>query len=230
MVPDPAADPVARLEHDHRPAGGDDLARRGQPGEAGADDHDVRVAERLLAARPVLGAPRRRRAPPRPRPSRPCPRRTAAACDRRMPHEPGYSAAGRERSAFDTRSAELLGIELLEATPELVRAPPAPSRPSAAPLGGIIHGGAMMALADDGGGMCAFLNMPPGASGTATIESKTNFLRGVSEGALTATTRPLHVGRTTGGARDRDHARGRQAGREGHADSSSPLAHGFGAA
>jgi len=96
------------------------------------------------------------------------------------------------RTAF----AELLGIEPLEATPELVRAR-LPFSPERCTLGGIIHGGAMMALADDCGGMCAFLNMPPGASGTATIESKTNFLRGVSEGALTATTRPLHVGRTT---------------------------------
>jgi uncharacterized protein (TIGR00369 family) len=95
-----------------------------------------------------------------------------------------------------TPFAALLGIELLEATPELVRGR-LPFSPERCTLGGIIHGGAMMALADDCGGMCAFLNMPPGASGTATIESKTNFLRGVSEGALTATTRPLHVGRTT---------------------------------
>ncbi|HWE34630.1 MAG TPA: PaaI family thioesterase [Solirubrobacteraceae bacterium] len=90
----------------------------------------------------------------------------------------------------------LLGIELLEATPELVRAR-LPYSPERCTLGAIIHGGAMMALADDCGGLCAFLNMPSGASGTATIESKTNFLRGVSEGALTATTRPLHLGRTT---------------------------------
>jgi uncharacterized protein (TIGR00369 family) len=95
-----------------------------------------------------------------------------------------------------TPFSQLLGIELLEATPELVRAS-LPFSPERCTLGGIIHGGAMMALADDCGGLCAFLNMPPGASGTATIESKTNFLRGASDGALTATTRPLHVGRTT---------------------------------
>jgi uncharacterized protein (TIGR00369 family) len=44
--------------------------------------------------------------------------------------------------------------------------------------------------------VCAFLNLPQGAAGTATIESKTNFLRGVRDGALTASTRPLHRGRT----------------------------------
>jgi uncharacterized protein (TIGR00369 family) len=53
-----------------------------------------------------------------------------------------------------------------------------------------------MALADSCGGACAFLNLPEGAIATATIESKTNFLRPVREGAVTATTRPLHGGRT----------------------------------
>ena len=59
-----------------------------------------------------------------------------------------------------------------------------------------MHGGALMALADSCGGLCAFLNLPEGSTGTATIESKTNFLRAVREGTLTATTRPLHRGRT----------------------------------
>ena len=62
--------------------------------------------------------------------------------------------------------------------------------------GGLMHGGALMALADTCGGVCAFLNLPEDANGTATIESKTNFLRGVREGAITASTRPLHAGRT----------------------------------
>ena len=61
---------------------------------------------------------------------------------------------------------------------------------------GVMHGGALIALADNCGGVCAFLNLPAGARGTATIESKTNFLRAVRDGAVTATTRPLHAGRT----------------------------------
>jgi 1,4-dihydroxy-2-naphthoyl-CoA hydrolase len=60
----------------------------------------------------------------------------------------------------------------------------------------VLHGGAIMALADNCGGVCAFLNLPEGARGTATVESKTNFLRAVRDGAITATTRPLHKGRT----------------------------------
>jgi uncharacterized protein (TIGR00369 family) len=62
--------------------------------------------------------------------------------------------------------------------------------------GGLLHGGALMVLADSLGGICAFLNVPEG-SGTATIESKTNFFRGVRQGTVHATTHPLHVGRTT---------------------------------
>jgi 1,4-dihydroxy-2-naphthoyl-CoA hydrolase len=61
--------------------------------------------------------------------------------------------------------------------------------------GGILHGGALMAFADTLGAVCAFLNLPAGA-GTATISSSTNLLRSVREGVLTATARPLHVGRS----------------------------------
>jgi uncharacterized protein (TIGR00369 family) len=62
--------------------------------------------------------------------------------------------------------------------------------------GGVLHGGALMALADSSGGACAFLNLPAGAAGTTTIESKTNFLRAVREGYVESRSRPLHTGRT----------------------------------
>ena len=91
--------------------------------------------------------------------------------------------------------AVLVGIELVEATPQLVRGRLEWS-PERCTAGGLMHGAAVMALADSCGGVCAFLNLPEGAAGTSTIESKTNFLRAVREGALTATTRPLHSGRT----------------------------------
>ena len=62
---------------------------------------------------------------------------------------------------------------------------------------GLMHGGAVMALADSAGGACAAANLPEGATGTSTIESKTNFLGAVRDGVVTATARPLHVGSTT---------------------------------
>jgi len=60
----------------------------------------------------------------------------------------------------------------------------------------VLHGGVLMALADTLGAICAYLNLPAGAT-TATIESKTNFFRGVRAGRISAEARPLHVGRTT---------------------------------
>jgi uncharacterized protein (TIGR00369 family) len=61
--------------------------------------------------------------------------------------------------------------------------------------GGALHGGVLMSLADNLGGVCAYLNLPAGA-GTATISSSTNFVRAVRDGTVTATAVPLRVGRT----------------------------------
>jgi 1,4-dihydroxy-2-naphthoyl-CoA hydrolase len=87
-----------------------------------------------------------------------------------------------------------LGMTLDEATPQLVRGSLRWS-PGLCTTGGVMNGGAVMSLADNVGALCAFLNLPSGA-GTATVESATNFFRGVREGALHATARPLHVGRS----------------------------------
>lgn len=89
--------------------------------------------------------------------------------------------------------AATLGIDVLSSGPDEVRTR-IMWHESLTTAGGILHGGALMALADATGGLCAFLNLPAGA-GTATIESKTNFLRPVASGAATAASKPLHVGR-----------------------------------
>jgi uncharacterized protein (TIGR00369 family) len=60
----------------------------------------------------------------------------------------------------------------------------------------IVHGGAMMAFADDLGGTTAGLNTPPGM-GTTTVESKSNFFRACPPGRVTGVAVPLHVGRRT---------------------------------
>jgi uncharacterized protein (TIGR00369 family) len=62
---------------------------------------------------------------------------------------------------------------------------------------GLLHGGVIMALADTAGAVCASANLPEGATGTSTIESKTNFLGAVREGRVVATARPLHAGSST---------------------------------
>ena len=91
--------------------------------------------------------------------------------------------------------ANLIGAELLSATPEEVRGR-IKWASELCTTGDVLHGGALMALADSIGAYCAVLNLPPGA-GTATIESKTNFFRAVREGFVEAVSTPLHVGRST---------------------------------
>jgi 1,4-dihydroxy-2-naphthoyl-CoA hydrolase len=91
---------------------------------------------------------------------------------------------------------EYLGIEMVSASPHEVKARLAWSEDRCT-AGGIMHGGALMGLADNLGGFCAFLNLPEGAAGTATIESKTNFFGPVRGGYAHAISRPLHTGRRT---------------------------------
>ncbi len=88
----------------------------------------------------------------------------------------------------------VLGAEATKAEPDEVRAHLGwdPARCTA---GGLMHGGVLMALADSVGAWCAFLHLPEGAN-TTTVESKTNFLRGVRGGKVEAIARPLHAGRT----------------------------------
>jgi 1,4-dihydroxy-2-naphthoyl-CoA hydrolase len=87
----------------------------------------------------------------------------------------------------------MLGIRLAEATSDAVRAE-LDWRAELCTAGGVLHGGALMSLADTAGAVCAFLNLPAGAEGTTTIESKTNLLAAVRGGTITATATPLHVG------------------------------------
>jgi uncharacterized protein (TIGR00369 family) len=91
--------------------------------------------------------------------------------------------------------AERLGVGVDAATREVVRGGLDWSA-ELCTAGGVLHGGALMALADSLGALCAYLNLPEGAT-TATLESKTNFFRGVRSGRVTATSRPLHVGRSS---------------------------------
>ena len=69
--------------------------------------------------------------------------------------------------------------------------------PSLCTADGILHGGVLMALADSAGAACALLNLPIDATGTTTIESKTNFMGAVRNGSVSATSTPLHRGGTT---------------------------------
>ena len=63
---------------------------------------------------------------------------------------------------------------------------------------GTLHGGAMMALADSVGAVATVINLPSGAKGTTTLESKTNFLKAAPAGEIvSAICRPVHKGART---------------------------------
>ena len=91
---------------------------------------------------------------------------------------------------------DLLGIQLVEVTPDRVLAS-LKVRPELCTTGKILHGGTIMAFADTLGAIGTVVNMPQGY-GTATIESKTNFVGGAAEGStVTGETTPVHKGRST---------------------------------
>jgi putative phosphoribosyl transferase len=112
---------------------------------------------------------------------------------------PAGPGAGESRGELDGLVAMMpfaagLGVVLDAAAPGEVRGRMAWA-PQRCTSGGILHGGVLMALADSLGGICAFLNLPPGVL-TATTSSATVFTRAVRSGQVIAVTRPLHVGRT----------------------------------
>jgi 1,4-dihydroxy-2-naphthoyl-CoA hydrolase len=93
--------------------------------------------------------------------------------------------------------AELMGVTFIGAERDRVVARML-VRPDLCTLNHTIHGGAVMALADSVGAAATVINLPEGAKGTTTIESKTNFIGGAKEGtAVVATATPVHRGRRT---------------------------------
>ena len=92
--------------------------------------------------------------------------------------------------------AQFLGIKITHVSPERVTAE-LKAREEFNNRFGIMHGGAIMALADNTGGTATTANLKPGQS-TTTIESKTNFFAAVPIGDIAyAECTPLHRGRTT---------------------------------
>src|ERR1700722_462943 len=90
--------------------------------------------------------------------------------------------------------ARQLGMMLDEASAERVVARLAWA-PELCTASGVMHGGALMSLADTVGGRVPSLGLPEGAT-TATITSTTQLLRPVNGGTVRAVAVPLHRGRT----------------------------------
>jgi uncharacterized protein (TIGR00369 family) len=100
------------------------------------------------------------------------------------------------RSEEQPPFADLMGMRITHVSPDRVTAE-MPVTDKLTNRNNVLHGGALMALADNLGGTAAVANLPPGAS-TATIESKTNFFASIPVGDVArAECTPLHRGRTT---------------------------------
>ena len=88
-----------------------------------------------------------------------------------------------------------LGIEFTEIGPDYLRATMPVDERTRQPYG-LLHGGASVLLAETlgstAGGMCV-----DDGEGVVGIEINANHLRGVREGEVTGTARPLHLGRST---------------------------------
>jgi 1,4-dihydroxy-2-naphthoyl-CoA hydrolase len=92
--------------------------------------------------------------------------------------------------------ADFMGMKIIEVSLDRVTAELAVTE-QLTNRNGVLHGGALMAFADNLGGTAAVANLPEGAS-TATIESKTNFFAAIPVGDVArAECTPLHRGRTT---------------------------------
>jgi uncharacterized protein (TIGR00369 family) len=92
--------------------------------------------------------------------------------------------------------ANLIGLRVTAAAADRVEAEFAAVE-SLGNRNGVVHGGAIMAMADNLGGLATSLNLSSGLT-TTTLESKTNFLRPVPLGETAhAVCVPLHRGRTT---------------------------------
>jgi uncharacterized protein (TIGR00369 family) len=88
-----------------------------------------------------------------------------------------------------------MGVSLEKANPSEVVAV-LPWGPRLCAAGGIMHGGALISLADSAGALVAFLGLAEGQS-TATITSTTQLFRPVTGGTVRAVAVPVHRGRTT---------------------------------
>jgi uncharacterized protein (TIGR00369 family) len=100
------------------------------------------------------------------------------------------------RAELQPPFADLVGIKITHLSPDRVSGELV-VREDLGNRFGLLHGGAIMAFADNLGGTATMANLPDGAR-TTTIESKTNFFAAIPVGDTAhADCTPLHRGRTT---------------------------------
>jgi uncharacterized protein (TIGR00369 family) len=115
--------------------------------------------------------------------------------DQRVSMASPQEIASRANERIQGTFAGVLGMEFTHLAPDRVEATLAIRQEHKQPWG-IVHGGAVMTLADTVAGAGAHMNLGPGQE-TVTVELKINLIGAAREGTIRAGARPLHRGRTT---------------------------------
>jgi uncharacterized protein (TIGR00369 family) len=111
--------------------------------------------------------------------------------------DPSTADARAMLSALPTRGlADVLGIEIVELTPERVVATMPVDDRTRQPFG-ILHGGASVALAETVASLGAVMNVDLERASAVGVEINANHLRAKRDGVVRATALPIHVGRST---------------------------------
>ena len=91
---------------------------------------------------------------------------------------------------------EALGIRFTEIGADYLRGT-LPVDPRTRQPYGLLHGGASVALAESLGSVAGWLSLPADGGRTMGLEINANHVRAITEGVMTGTARPLHLGRST---------------------------------
>jgi uncharacterized protein (TIGR00369 family) len=89
-----------------------------------------------------------------------------------------------------------LGIQLVEGSKDRIKGT-MPVTPAVHQPFGLLHGGASVALAETLCSIGAWLNVDQEREMAVGLEINANHLRGVTDGVVTGTARPVHVGKRT---------------------------------
>ena len=109
--------------------------------------------------------------------------------------KPAATAEADARNVFDYGLPVMLGVRVLEVSPERVTAELQVKREHFN-RNGRVGGGVLMAMADVMGAAGSVMHRPDGYRG-GTLESKTNFFSAARGPVLNGVCVPLHIGRTT---------------------------------
>jgi uncharacterized protein (TIGR00369 family) len=113
-----------------------------------------------------------------------------------MTIRPGATASDVNRAIAGTFPA-LLGVEYIDVQPGHVVSRLNLRPDLLAPTNGLLHGGALVSIADSACGIGAAVSLPDDARSHATIELKANLLRSVREGSIRCEAQLIHAGRST---------------------------------